>query len=88
MSTALYELLHCNYKSSCYHHVVQHAIMLAAKKGKAILVLWRGPKTGPHNRTADMRRVSFYVTKSGRKDLAETKDGFFVEPAGAKGHTW
>ena len=40
------------------------------------------------NKTADMRQVSFYITKDGRKDLATDAEGFFIEPQGAKGHTW
>lgn len=90
MASAAYILLNCNYATNCYHHAVQHARMLAAKQSKAILVLYTGPKRGqgPRNKTADMRRVSFYITKDGRQDFAESPDGFFIEPDGAKGHTW
>jgi hypothetical protein len=84
-----YTLHHHGYATNCYHSAVQFARRVAQQKKKAILVLYHGRQTGhPRNKTADMRKVSFFVRPDGSYDFAKTGDGFFVEPMGAKGITW
>lgn len=75
--------------TNCYKAAVQHARMLARKLNIAILVLFHGKQTGlPRNKTADPRRVSFYVRPNGDFNFAKTPDDCYIEPMGAKNITW
>ena len=84
-----YSLHQHGYGTSCFSSIVQFARRVAEQQKKPILVLYHGRQSGQHrNKTADMRKVSFFVRADGSYDYAKTGDGFFMEPMGAKGITW
>jgi len=78
--------------TNCYQGALNHARALAARMGKAILVIYHGQQTKhPRNKTADMRRVSFFVKPDGDLNFAKINEGnfeWFVEPEGTRGITW
>lgn len=84
-----YSLHRNGYETSCYNSIVQFARRVAEKQKKPILVIYHGRQTGKlRNKTADMRKVSFFVQPDGSYNYAQTGDGHFMEPMAAKGITW
>lgn len=78
--------------TNCYQGALNHARAVSHRSGKACLVIYHGKQTGqPRNKTADPRKVSFFVKPNGDLDFAKQCEGNFewwVEPEGTKGITW